>query len=740
MEAKFLMEEKLKELSSDDDKTQHPVSDGQSSDEDDAEARSSSDNYKAALKMLKERYDNKREIIMSHIDILTDMKEVGQNSATDIITLHDQINEALEGLIRDQGCCTENWDPLIIGFAIKKLDADALRYLEELLPDPTEMPTLAQFMTFLRKRHRVLKANDKEDSGDPESKKKGTKKETVKKSLHLTSKMACFLCKEAHGITNCPKFQELTSYNKRQTAFKLDLYLSCLSHKKDKECKSKRNCQHCDQKHHTLLHYEKKSQAKETKPKKTDALVLSTDNQEEQKDSEEFEDSEHVSLHTSSTSPLFPTILMKARANGGDWHYLPALLDTGSGDSFISERAAQELSLPRERINAPIRGIGGSAAAVSKHQVQIILAPRFPSTYKLEVGALVLSSLTGLLPQQPIKTDSYKGLKVDNILMADPTFMTPGPIDMILGAQIYASILKNGIKRSNTTSAQNTEFGWNLTGSHSQKKLPESKIISMISMAEIDRKLQLFWEMDQHTELHRVLHRVEKEFAETHSRTEDGRYVVQLPFKGSELGDSKKQAMAHFINMEKKFATNEQLRNDYSEFIHEYISLGHMSLAPPDGGKYYLPHHAVFKKESSTTKTRVAFDASCKTSTGKSLNSVLHAGPKLQQNLNQIIIRWCKYKYVYTADIEKMFRQIIVAEEHRDYLRILWRDSPEQPIREYRLNTVTYGTAPATYLSVKVLMQLAEDEGAQFPAAVAAIKEFYVDDVMTGADTVEGAL
>ncbi|XP_055715164.1 uncharacterized protein LOC129809379 [Phlebotomus papatasi] len=248
--------------------------------------------------------------------------------------------------------------------------------------------------------------------------------------------------------------------------------------------------------------------------------------------------------------------------------------------------------------------------------------------------------------------------------------------------------------------------------------------------------------MDQHTEPHRVLHRVEKEFAETHSRTEDGRYVVQLPFKGnpSELGDSKKQAMARFINMEKKFATNEQLRKDYSEFIHEYISLGHMSLAPPDGGKYYLLHHAVFKKESSTTKTRVVFDASCKTSTGKSLNSVLHAGPKLQQNLNQIIIRWCKYKYVYTADIEKMFRQIIVAEGHRDYLRILWRDSPKQPIREYRLNTVTYGTAPATYLSVKVLMQLAEDEGAQFSAAVAAIKDFYVDDVMTGADTVEGAL
>ncbi|GAB0098916.1 uncharacterized protein DMENIID0001_147230 [Sergentomyia squamirostris] len=79
-----------------------------------------------------------------------------------------------------------------------------------------------------------------------------------------------------------------------------------------------------------------------------------------------------------------------------------------------------------------------------------------------------------------------------------------------------------------------------------------------------------------------------------------------------------------------------------------------------------------------------------------------------------------------------MFRQIIVAPDQRDFQRILWRDNPQEQVQEYRLNTVTYGTGPATFLSVKVMLQLAEDEGHQYPLAAKAIRDFYVDDIMTG--------
>ncbi|XP_036340379.1 uncharacterized protein LOC118749690 [Rhagoletis pomonella] len=81
-----------------------------------------------------------------------------------------------------------------------------------------------------------------------------------------------------------------------------------------------------------------------------------------------------------------------------------------------------------------------------------------------------------------------------------------------------------------------------------------------------------------------------------------------------------------------------------------------------------------------------------------------------------------------------MFRQIWVSEYHRDFQRIVWRESPDLPLKHYRLNTVTYGTACAPFLAVRVLQQLAHDSKEQFPRASSILLEdFYVDDVLTEA-------
>lgn len=47
---------------------------------------------------------------------------------------------------------------------------------------------------------------------------------------------------------------------------------------------------------------------------------------------------------------------------------------------------------------------------------------------------------------------------------------------------------------------------------------------------------------------------------------------------------------------------------------------------------YFIPHHAVLKASSSTTKLRVVFDASRKSSSGSSLNDILMIGPTIQDD------------------------------------------------------------------------------------------------------------
>lgn len=174
--------------------------------------------------------------------------------------------------------------------------------------------------------------------------------------------------------------------------------------------------------------------------------------------------------------------------------------------------------------------------------------------------------------------------------------------------------------------------------------------------------------------------RCEQHFIKTHERDSDGRYIVRLPFKNGppiEVGSSRETAALLLSKLEQRLQKNPDVANQYAEFLREYNSMGHMESVsdnietnfPP----VYIPHHPVLRESSSTTKLRVVFNASCKTSNGSTLNDHLMIGPKLQPDLSSIILRWRQFRYVYTADIAKMFRQIRVHRDDVDFQRILWR-------------------------------------------------------------------
>ncbi|XP_018393398.1 PREDICTED: uncharacterized protein LOC108772376 [Cyphomyrmex costatus] len=150
---------------------------------------------------------------------------------------------------------------------------------------------------------------------------------------------------------------------------------------------------------------------------------------------------------------------------------------------------------------------------------------------------------------------------------------------------------------------------------------------------------------------------------------------------------------------------------------------------------YYMPHHAVIKDASNTTKVRVVFDASAKTNIGKSLNDLLMVGPTIQNKLVSHLLRFRFYNYVVTADIEKMYRQVWIHEEDRCYQRILWR--VDGKVETFQLNTFTFGVSSSPFLAIRTIQKLAEDECHTYPRSAEIFKRhLYVDDLLTGADTV----
>lgn len=119
------------------------------------------------------------------------------------------------------------------------------------------------------------------------------------------------------------------------------------------------------------------------------------------------------------------------------------------------------------------------------------------------------------------------------------------------------------------------------------------------------------------------------------------------------------------------------------------------------------------------------------------LNETIYPGRPLQNKIFDILARSRQFKFIYSADVTKFFRQIEVLPEDRDKQRIIWRESPQGPLREFRLNTVTYGLICAPYQSNQALRQVAIDNAPDEHTKNIILLGVYVDDLLFGADTID---
>ncbi|XP_029161285.1 uncharacterized protein LOC114933017 [Nylanderia fulva] len=339
-----------------------------------------------------------------------------------------------------------------------------------------------------------------------------------------------------------------------------------------------------------------------------------------------------------------------------------------------------------------------------------------------------------------------------DLALADPHFNGSDPIELLIGADIYGEIFLGEMRKGprGQPYALNTIFGWAVSGPtsvslQSRRTITVQHCSASTSLA-LDRELRRFWEIEEvprQTVLGPEEQRCEDYFMTTHSRFSHGRYIVRLPFKRDppiNIGRSRDTAERCLKSLLRRFEINAELKQQYFNFMREYEALGHMrraSTLSESSQCVYIPHHPVFRDGSATTHLRVVFNASSLTSSGKSLNDNLLPGPKLQTDLAAVVMRWRQFRYVYSADVEKMYRQIVVDLRDTNYQRILWVDTETERVQEYKLLTVTYGMASAPFLALRVLRQLVRDEGHSYPLAVSVLTDnIYVDDVLFGADDI----
>ncbi|XP_049886367.1 uncharacterized protein LOC126380816, partial [Pectinophora gossypiella] len=275
--------------------------------------------------------------------------------------------------------------------------------------------------------------------------------------------------------------------------------------------------------------------------------------------------------------------------------------------------------------------------------------------------------------------DSFK-----HLTLADENFDKPNDIDLLLGAELFHNVYDG--QRLNLGPglpvALHSVFGWVLTGKLDPECRPPPTTSSLFaSTLALDNVVKRFWEVEEPPSVdisNPEDDKCEQLYTNLVKRNPDGRYVVPMLVKEpcEKLGDSYNISLSRFTNLERRLHRHDQLKEDYVRFMREYSELGHMQPVDPpnDSDRNIIPHHCVLRPDSSTTKLRVVFDGSARTTNGKALNDIVHTGPKLQNDIVDIITKFRLHEVVFTADISKMYRNIdLRPEDPKLLIQDLWR-------------------------------------------------------------------
>jgi hypothetical protein len=373
---------------------------------------------------------------------------------------------------------------------------------------------------------------------------------------------------------------------------------------------------------------------------------------------------------------ILPTISIKVKAKK-DWVEAVALLDSGSSKSYISRRLVKRCNpkwLRRTEANSAI--FGGLKMKSQRDEFEVVVED-LEGERKFHLTEVPV--ICAPLSRPEVHSDSLKSF--DHLHVIND-FRSQGSvvIDILIGLDLYWEVVKAGVFKpeEGEVVAQETIFGWVLSGCRLECSPDRAPSPSLLSMEDIPEELEhCFWDLDSIGvgEVEPV-NRVIEEFVDNiRFVEEESRYEVGLTYKSELQRPELKNnfAVASRLNqsLERRLGKDPEMQERYNSAGREMEQLDFIEEVPKaeirckDGSTFYLPHHPHSREDSLTTKIRPVFNASIKGPNVFSLNDCLESGPNLNPTVMEVLLRFRRWPVALSADITKAFLQILLREEDR---------------------------------------------------------------------------
>ena len=633
-------------------------------------------NYTEAVAMLKKQFGNVERIKAKHMEILMNVEAV--HSSRDLKALrrfHDFVESHMRSL-SELGIDSATYGGWLSSVLLNKLPADLQLMISRKLTGANL--ELTPFLKLVEEKIEARERVNPKPAPAPQRKPSDLHPPTATTlvSSAAPTTVSCCFCRQQHPSNACTT---VTQVEARKDILKRGGRCFCCLKRGHlgRDCRSLIRCSNCNGRHHRSI-CTKGLPPPLSSDTTTRTSTASTMNAPKQPPQSKSDQSSQVTLNPNAATftGTVPTsasmyactdksvFLQTAQANVYNPHN-PAtvmkvcvILDSGSQRSYISRKVKNTLNLePLNLQRLSIVTFGAKRDSKLCEAVNVGMKMKHGTNHEFSV--LVVPHICEPISPQPISVCLENCEHLSQLDLADSSGDSPLEVDFLIGSDYYWTLATGEVKRGATGPvAMMTKLGWVLSGPVSSilTETPVTSLIthtllsdavSLVGNQCLNEQLRSFWELES-LGITRAEESVHDNFKKNIS-FKDGRYEVCLPWKEfhDPLPDNYTLSVRRLEGLVRRLKQTPKLLEEYNNTIQDQIRRGIVEVVPrsektQEGRTHYLPHHAVVKSDRDTTKLRVVYDASARLG-GPSLNDCLYTGPKFNQNIFDILIRFRSY-------------------------------------------------------------------------------------------------